>query len=285
MTERFSLFEATRMFTLSATAAGGVAFLYTPVYNYQHVFFNQRMLSLEQLPASYRYAGKFDYFFRAGFKELFRGHTNVIVRFAPFQAFNFTFFEGIRFKLFGNKKNLKSNFISGALAGGLALGLTYPLETARFYIVQAAVKHQNIYTSTFDSLMKNKGSCFKGFAPNAASMMFFNAFYFGLFESLTPSEYQQGKSFISSYILAQTCVTLATVIHHPIEVIRLTGLQVTNSDHLSFNVCQQGYKTVMNSFGYKGLFNGVTSRLFCQAPSAVCLVLIDYFRRTWTARV
>lgn len=174
---------------------------------------------------------------------------------------------------------------SGALAGGCANTLVYPLVYVRT-VLGADLGKVKKYTGLGDCIKKTIAengffSLYNGIGPSTIGIVVYRGAQFGLQDILKAfNPYQKEVSAIglaSKFAVAQTAVSFSGVVSYPFDTLQ-RRLQIEASKPVE----QQIYKSmpdcfakIMKTEGPKGFFKGALANVLRGTGAAIVLVMYD----------
>lgn len=243
-----------------------------------------------------RYTGIWDCFSRVckeeGFTALWKGNLKNVTRYAPSQAFNFSFREAFKSVLpqYDRKKNLwlhsQSCFLAGALAGTASLVIMYPADVIN-------TKYSSDLSRGRDRMYKNRLSCvnqtikrgglgslYSGFGNSIQGIAIYRALYFGLYDTMKGRfmDDERTESVFWRWVMAQVSTTAAGVVSYPFDTVRrkmMANARQTGFQSEQLSTSWQCWKHIFRNEGFKGFFRGSFSTILRGLGGALVLVLYD----------
>jgi len=256
------------------------------------------------IPTSQRYLGPIDCVIRVyreqGVLSFWRGNIANCLRYIPNAAITFAFNDRYREIIVGDSnsktnayKFFLGNFISGGLAGGTALLVTYPLDMARTRL--ATDNSVNLlnrkYTGTFDCIYKVyqengfiKG-VYSGLKTAFIGAIIFKSLFLGGYEiiKVISVDKEFDDSAINRLVIAQIVTTLSGTICYPLDTIKRRMMMSKHLDPKTGTpFYQNGYQCLKHILQHegvsKGLFAGLSVNLLRGMSGPFLLVGYDYLK-------
>jgi len=206
-----------------------------------------------------------------GFRSLWRGNLTNCIRVFPYAAIQFASYDRYKSLVVDWCENNNRQFghlerlLSGALAGGTAATLTYPLDVMR--LVQAVVPQAKTPTESIQYIYKNGGlaAFYKGWVPTVMSLGPYIGVNFATFDYLKhtflPDGNVKGGSSIMILFLGAGAGLFAQSVCYPLDTIRRV-MQIPGSQYTSMYDC---CRTIITKDGVVGMYRGMI-------PNAVKIV-------------
>jgi solute carrier family 25 phosphate transporter 23/24/25/41 len=196
---------------------------------------------------------------KEGIRYLWKGNMTNCLRVFPQIATNFSVFERVKKGPYKNIQNeTLKNLFSGATSGVVATIALYPLETIRTRLsLQMNKSHYKgpinaVRKMNFRSLYSGLGISIMGFGPfNALNFMFFYKY-----KELLKQQQVDDKlvKFIAGGLSGMSALTIT----YPTDLLRkhyqMSGF---NSDVPKYNGIFDGFRTIVQKEGIKGLYRGL----------------------------
>ncbi|KAF4650495.1 hypothetical protein FOZ61_000281 [Perkinsus olseni] len=297
-----TLVEEYPLLTSWGVAAGAAACsrtLIAPTERIRWLLTNQDHLPDIKSGKMNRYTGVWDCFSRVckeeSFTALWTGNLKSLARYAPSQAFNFTFREVFKSALpqYNPKTNLwlysQSSFLAGALAGTASLAVIYPIDVINTkYSTDLSRGRDRMYKNPLSCLVQTLkrggfGSLYSGFGNSVQGIVVYRAFYFGLYDTMKGRffEDERTESVFWRWVMAQVSTTVAGVVSYPFDTVRrrvMANTQKTGFQSEQLTNSWQCWKHIFRNEGFKGFFKGSFSTILRGIGGALVLVLYDEAR-------
>lgn len=256
------------------------------------------------IKASQRYSGPIDCVIRVyreqGVLSFWRGNIANCLRYIPNAAITFAFNDRYREIIVGSSNSrinahrfLLGNFISGGLAGGTALLVTYPLDMARTRLAtdNSVNKLHTKYNGTFDCIYKVyqengvvKG-VYSGLKTAFIGAIIFKSLFLGGYEIIKVISVDKkfDDSAINRLLIAQIVTSLSGTICYPLDTIKRRMMMSKHIDPTTgLPFYQNGYQCLKYILKYeglsKGLFAGLSVNLVRGMSGPFLLVGYDYLK-------
>jgi len=252
---------------------------------------NPRIISGEMK----RYTGMGNCFSRhiseLGPQSLWRGNFANCIRYVPTAAFNLAFKDNIKklFPKYDKNKEFASfagaQIASGALAGGCANTMVYPLVYVRT-VLGADLGKVKRYDGMMDCIKKTIAengfmSLYNGIGPSTIGIVVYRGAQFGLQDILKSfNPYQKEVSVIgiaSKFGVAQLAVSFSGVVSYPFDTLqRRLQIEASKPDaEKMYNGMSDCAKKILKSEGPGGFFKGALANVLRGTGAAIVLVMYD----------
>ncbi|KAK4226142.1 mitochondrial thiamine pyrophosphate carrier 1 [Podospora fimiseda] len=218
-----------------------------------------------------------------GITALWKGNVPAELLYVAHNAVQFTTYRQVTLLLhstFGEGTIPASgeSFIAGAVAGGTATAVTYPLDLLRTRF--AAQGNARVYTNMREAILRigrEEGlrGYFQGLGPGLAQIIPFMGVFFAVYETLRPHFSKLELPFSSGGALAGTIASVtAKSVTFPLDLVR-KRIQVQGPTRDKYFQIMPEYKgaintarTIVRKDGYRGLYRGLTVSLVKAAPAS-----------------
>jgi solute carrier family 25 protein 42 len=208
----------------------------------------------------------------SGIRAFWKGHTATLVRVIPYSATNFFVFDRsqrlIEETVPFNKNPVIVRFLSGAIAGSVAVMVTYPLETLRARLaVDMNTRYSGGYLRTIHTIVKSEGmkTLYSGLRPTLMGIIPYAGTSFAVYETLK----SETNSFASRFLVGAVAGFIAQASTYPLDVVR-RRMQVYP---LTYRSISQTFKKVCAKEGFiRGLYKGLSMNLV-KGPIAIAISL------------
>lgn len=214
-----------------------------------------------------------------GFVNLWKGNFTTIIRYFPYSSIQFMIYEQgkILLDVESCDKKIKPiiNFISGASAGAISAGFTYPMDLLR---VQQAINMdkdpghkiklytliKNIYTNY------GIGGFYRGIIPTLQGILPYVGTNFCTYE-IFKYHFQQHNALNMYTILLSgtTSGLIGQIVSYPFDVVRrrLQSQSIdANTKIIKYSTCKHIYVIIKNE-GVKNLYKGIGINFIRAGPS------------------
>ncbi|KAL2154377.1 hypothetical protein VTH82DRAFT_3053 [Thermothelomyces myriococcoides] len=220
-----------------------------------------------------------------GLTGLWKGNVPAELLYVCYGAVQFTAYRSTTLFLHstfgkGTLPQSAESFIAGAVGGGVATAVTYPLDLLRTRF--AAQGNDRIYTGLWwavRQINREEGlrGFFRGLAPGVAQIVPYMGFFFAAYETLRPPLSGLQLPFSSGGAVAGTMASvLAKTGTFPLDLVR-KRIQVqgpTRSRYVHKNIPEYAggtigaIRTILRTEGLRGLYRGLTVSLLKAAPTS-----------------
>lgn len=213
------------------------------------------------------------------FKSYFRGNGANVVKIAPETALKFTFNEYIRAQIAHNpdRVRMSERMVSGGLAGAIAQGLLYPLDTIRTRLALAPNGTYRGILHAASRIQREEGlrAFYRGLAPSMIGILPFAGVDIALFEVVKGQLYEHfdGRPPHYTIVLAgMISSSVAQVVSYPLALVR-TRLQAqvgkaASPEGLKYTGMRDVLAKTVAREGWQGLYKGLLPNLIKLAPAA-----------------
>jgi len=177
-------------------------------------------------------------------RYLWKGNLSNVVKGVPQYSINWALFQKINEKI-------DNNLISGVFAGGISIGIIYPLETTRTYL--SLQTNKNKYKGICDCLKRApKSHLYKGFTMSVMGAGAFSGWLYK-FRGMLNENYPQ-FSHINSGIasIGALCITYPTDLMR-----RRLQLQQFDKSVPIYNNNRDVVKKIIKNEGIRGFYKGI----------------------------
>ena len=221
-----------------------------------------------------------------GIASFWRGNLTNVYRYFCTQSLNFAFKDA--YKTYFSQSSIKQSFwrkfggnmASGGAAGVTSICITYPLDFARTRLsadVGAGSTRQfRGLLHCIRVIVKNDGvgGLYRGLLLSIPCVLVYRSIYFGAFDTAKPHQ----ASLATTWVLAQSCTTLAGLVSYPLDTIRRrmvmqSGREATEIHYKNTWECCK--KLYANEGGLRGFYKGALTNVYRGVGSAIVLVFYD----------
>ena len=225
-----------------------------------------------------------------GFRALWRGNGDTLLRYLPIQSLNFAFNDVFR-QLFipgivnrqsrGRLDYVLRNMASGGVAGAATVLALYPLDLARLRITnQVATKSSILFVGPRDCLRQvyaTEGICglYQGVGVSLCGAVSYRAVYFGGYESAKRFVLSDSPSRVDLFLTALMTTFSAHIIANPIDTVRLHMGYYRGGSTLLYTSHFDCIRTIWRQSKATGFYRGFFVSSLRSFGGAFSLVLFD----------
>lgn len=226
---------------------------------------------------------------REGFYGYYKGNFASIIRVFPYAAIQFTVFDMVQPHMPGPPAIRQ--FCSGAIAGVMAVLVTYPLDVTRARLTaQVSERYYQGIFSTLCKMYQQEGgmrALWRGGGPTLMGIIPYAGINFVTFHSLKRRYVQQhGGEIPTTTLLGYGAIAglVGQTITYPIDVVRrqmqLDGMKLCQPYRISYQSTYQGIQHIFQEHGWRGLFRGLQINYIKVVP----LVSVSFTTNEWLKR-
>lgn len=214
-----------------------------------------------------------------GFLSLWRGNGMNVLKIALEGALKFAFYEELKVVFTGKNKTreptILERFLAGALAGGMAQSIIYPLEVLKTRMV---LRKTGEYSSIYDcanKIIKNEGvrAFYKGYIPNILGIIPYAGTDLAAYETLKRFYMVRYQTVDNPPIpVLLMCGTVSTLcgqlISYPLSLVR-TRLQAQEvpMDSSKRDTMSKLLVRIWRNEGIRGLYRGILPNMIKVVPA------------------
>lgn len=219
------------------------------------------------------------------------------VRYFPTQAFNFAFKGMVKgaFPRHDPKtdflKYFLTNMMSGAIAGGGSLLVTYPMDLTYCMLSMDGALVNKQFTGAWSVISQTVfthgiSSLYAGIGCSLFGMVLYRSLYFGLFDTLSSknpfADSRTAGGLLSRFAIAQATIIASGLAVYPIDTIRrrLMLQALFPSGEQPYTGCLDCASRIISDEGVSALWAGAGLNALRSVGAAMALVTYDMFS-TW----
>ena len=300
MNHKQNLFNFGRDMLLSGTAAVVAKTVVAPIERIKLLL--QLQATSVQISRDRQYKGIIDCLLRIpreeGLLSFWRGNLPNVYRYFFTQALNFAFKDAYKshfapvYDKDSNRKQLwrmfAGNLASGGAAGVTSVCITYPLDFARTRLAadigSSSARQFQGMTDCIRNIIAKDGirGLYRGLSLSIPTVLVYRSIYFGSFDTIKTISPGSSRSFVTTWLLAQTCTTVAGLVAYPMDTIRRRLLMQSGRDvhQLHYTSAPDCCKKIyFNEGGLRAFYKGALTNVFRGMGSALVLVFYDQTKR------
>lgn len=221
-----------------------------------------------------------------GIKGLFKGFGMNCLRSVPLTALEFFFFDlnkNLYYKLFPNCSEYILNLFAGAIGGGMAYTVVYPIDFARTMVTVNSVPDEIPFFKILTHLKKKYGffNMFKGLGANWIGILPYCGLKFFFFEYFISNlkKYRNSKILgkIDNLVLGGLAGSLACSLTYPLDVLRKRRqTQLLRDNTKKFDYHKLIY-FIYQKQGFRGFYAGIGISILKNIP----LTSLTFMMNEW----
>ncbi len=219
-----------------------------------------------------------------GLAGLWKGNVPAELMYVCYGAAQFTAYRYTTVALHGlvgegNLPPSAESFIAGATAGGMATGVTYPLDLLRTRF--AAQGNERVYRNLRHAVVqiwRDEGvrGYFRGIGPGLAQIVPYMGIFFSVYESLRlplgqidlPYGGGDAVAGVAASLLAKTATFPLDLVRKRIQVQGPTRGQYVHKNIPEYASTVRAIRMIAAQEGFRGLYRGLTVSLLKAAPAS-----------------
>ncbi|GFR42420.1 hypothetical protein Agub_g3323 [Astrephomene gubernaculifera] len=219
------------------------------------------------------------------FKSFFKGNGANVVKIAPETALKLTLNDSIRrlVAVDPDRVLMQERMVSGGIAGAIAQGLLYPLDTIR---TRLAVSPPNMYAGILHAayrIRRDEGiyAFYRGLLPALLGVFPFAGVDIALFEVFKDQLYERYDGpppHMGIVVAGMLSSSVAQVVSYPLALVRtrlqaqavcrFPGSQALRPGQLKYRGMVDVFRKTLAREGVRGLYKGLVPNLLKLAPAA-----------------
>lgn len=232
-----------------------------------------------------------------GFFALWRGNAPSILIQSGASALNFMFmdlYKKAATRMVGDEQRLLKSFLSGALAGGTAITLLYPIGLMRTKLALDVGKEKRLYPQGMRDVVRHSyrvngfTSLYQGYTVALASVSLYRMIHLGGYDwikteicarhNLPLSTDASNLPFGERFLAAQAVSTLASTVHYPLDSVRRRLMMQSDTKDKKYRNGLHCFVQIYKDEGVGGYFRGLGTNYIRSIGAALLLVSYDFFK-------